>query len=134
MTEGTFWSGVQAPPTNANQAELERYASTNSQRLLGMLWDCEWHTSKQCIAAAGHRFGASLHLLRDSGWNIETVRIDESDAFRPPAYVYRLIDHERGNPRRSKVRLYIPHGDVVALLDGRITDELLRIAAEALDI
>jgi len=117
---GTYWQGTTHVPTNIQQEDLVRVAETKRQMLLAVLWDRVWHTTQELVTKVGHRFGASLLLLRKEGWRVLTT--DKG---------YCLQSRLRGPGEGSKVRLYISFASAKALCSGDITEEVFAAANEA---
>jgi len=79
------------------------------------LKDLQWHTTEECVEAVGHRFGASVLLLRKEGYDIRSEREDDK-------WVYRMMSLEKGPELGSKVKMYLTMDSVIALANGNITE------------
>lgn len=126
---GTYWRGCGSVPKGASQFDLEMWAETNAQKLLALMWDGARHSSRELVKVAGHRFGSSVHILRNRhGWRIKTEADEDTGKFD-----YWLESFVPNPPTQPKVRLYLPWADVEALTHGTITEEVQNAAEEAIE-
>lgn len=124
----SHFAGHVAPKERQSQ-ELHRANSQDKKRrLLEILWDGEWHSAGELNRLLGWRFGAAFRQLRVDGWKWESEQIENAGG----VCRYRLLSHEKGEPVRTKVRLYAYYEDVEALLYGEVTTEMAKAADVAL--
>ena len=91
---------------------------TCRERLLGLLWDLDWHHHRSIRDIAGTRYSARLLELKRLGWCIEDKPAAPGGRFSG-GKLYRLMTHTAG-PRKGKlVKVFLTEATAEAASLGR---------------
>lgn len=102
MTDDLFRWAERAPAPSAPAAAPERsYGSddkSHREKVLELLRNGEWHSSRALGQVGGTRYGSRVQELRDVGYLIECVHLENTPA---GVYHWRLTGKGEPPPRRS---------------------------------